>query len=539
MRFKNLERYRLGGSNSNMQLNIPLPTTPDGRIYRYSPNEAAVPRHFLLGGVKANYDISDGARARMKVQPRSNSTVCPYSGVVAPDESFTHPDDVEAAHKIVEHAVMKDVDDQIGRMFKDLGRGISSKFLKVETKSHGYTKPAPRFARRDLLREIVCDHCGRDYGLYALGFFCPDCGAPNLRLHFLREVALVDEQVSIAESRDNEELAYRLLGNAHEDVLTAFETTLKAVYHFGHLANGTEPAKPVKNVFQNITTARQRFQELGLDPFGPLTQDAIAQLALNIQMRHVIGHNLGVVDAKFANLTGDARIGETIKLVGDDIRAFARLTAQVVDELDTWLGGGRAAPSPLPLLEALPEPMTAVDPKIEASTRLSIGPLAVGIGCWIVQQVDEGLSGMIDGDEIAAAFPDASEAEISLAVGELSLDQYIEVRSTMSSNIGYLTPTNAGYIEFDALAGLGDPKLTAASLLPKILAKPESVNVPELHLGSGYSKRTFNAGMTIILEQVKRGPISEMGTPDFPTRYFYISPEDRAALVRLQQELSG
>src|SRR6202521_3794245 len=27
------------------------------------------------------------------------------------------------------------------------------------------------------------------------------------------------------------ELAYRLMGNAHEDVLTAFEATLKTVYH--------------------------------------------------------------------------------------------------------------------------------------------------------------------------------------------------------------------------------------------------------------------------------------------------------------------
>jgi len=52
--------------------------------------------------------------------------------------------------------------------------------------------------------------CGRDYGVYAIGLFCPDCGAPNLRLHFERERQLVNAQVEIAEAQDEglAELAY-------------------------------------------------------------------------------------------------------------------------------------------------------------------------------------------------------------------------------------------------------------------------------------------------------------------------------------------
>ena len=49
MRFKNLEKYRTGGSGSQMTLGIALPRTPDGRVYRFSPNELAHPRHFVLG----------------------------------------------------------------------------------------------------------------------------------------------------------------------------------------------------------------------------------------------------------------------------------------------------------------------------------------------------------------------------------------------------------------------------------------------------------------------------------------------------------
>ena len=41
MRFPNLEKYRTGGTSTRMRLGIPFPRTPDGRVYRYSPNETA------------------------------------------------------------------------------------------------------------------------------------------------------------------------------------------------------------------------------------------------------------------------------------------------------------------------------------------------------------------------------------------------------------------------------------------------------------------------------------------------------------------
>ena len=39
MRFRNLEKYKTGGSGNHMTVGIPLPEAPDGRVYRYSPNE--------------------------------------------------------------------------------------------------------------------------------------------------------------------------------------------------------------------------------------------------------------------------------------------------------------------------------------------------------------------------------------------------------------------------------------------------------------------------------------------------------------------
>ncbi|WP_317054352.1 hypothetical protein [Roseovarius rhodophyticola] len=340
MKMKNLKRFQTGGTRSKMQLSIPLPQTPEGRVYRFSPNEDAHPRHFVLGEQVADSAAEESKRERMMHEPGSSKTICPYSGVVGNDDEFTHPKDKEAAIKIVKHAAMQDAQDAVSDMLKGVARksrgGIT---YKPGSRTR---RPRPQFGRRDLMRLLVCDCCGRDYGVYAIALYCPDCGAPNVSLHFSREVELVGRQVSIAEGLGEEqaELAYRLLGNAHEDVLTAFEAAQKVVYsHKVSLdPSRAAPTKAIRNDFQNVEKAQKRYAEFNIDPFNGLSDAEREALELNIQKRHVIGHNLGVVDAKFAENARNTRLGETVELLGSEIREFARLCQIVVAALDDWIG---------------------------------------------------------------------------------------------------------------------------------------------------------------------------------------------------------
>ncbi len=349
MRFKNLERFKTGGAGNNIQLSIPLPKTPDGRVYRYSPKENAHPRLFLLGDRVPDFALPEMLTARMTHAPGTPGTICPYSGTLADDSDFTHPDDIAAAKDVVAHAFHADAAEAIHGMVDDLARKFSgNKFLTIKAGPRPAPKPAPRFARSDLLRELVCDECGRDYGVYAISLFCPDCGAPNIHLHFAREVAFVREQVELAGKLDPEqsELAYRLMGNAHEDVLTAFEATLKTVYLYKVPSRPphAEEVKPVGNAFQNIERGQKRFAEFNFDPFAGLVPNALAVLMLNIQKRHIIGHNLSVADAAFAEHAADARLGETVPLVGDDILQFAEIGQMVINHIDAWLANGVMPP---------------------------------------------------------------------------------------------------------------------------------------------------------------------------------------------------
>lgn len=539
MRFRHLEKYQRGKSGSTIQLGIPLPQTPDGRIYRYSPNENAHPRHFVLGSRVEGFELPETMTPRMTHQPGIAETVCPYSGVVALDDDFTHPDDLAASMKIVEHAVHADAAAHIHEMFEDLGRKFSGdKLIKVNTGRRPVPKPVPRFVRSDLLRELVCDECGRDYGVFAISLFCPDCGAPNIHLHFAREMALAREQVKLADGLGEEqsELAYRLMGNAHEDVLTAFEATLKTVYLYKVATRlaGAPEIKAVGNSFQNIERGRKRFAEFGFDPCAALLPEALAVLTLNIQKRHVIGHNLGVADAAFAEHAVDARIGETVPLVGDDILQFAEISQMVINGIDAWLANG----APPPVENSTTKPIVA--PPLRELPALKIGelgPLAIQIGLWIAKESTHGYSDFIPENELIAAFPAASLDDLGFAVAELSADDFIDTTSYIAKRLPRMTSNPSLYITFDPYAMKTDPGVDVVTLVDMVLAKKGTIAVDELHKESGWPLRRFNPAFAYLNSEIEERRVLKGGTNEYPARGFLLVDHDRAVLHRFASRL--
>jgi hypothetical protein len=345
IRFRNLERHRVGGTSDRMTLGVPVPRSLSGKAYQYSPNSDAVPRLFLIGDAPAERTIAPEHLGRIRRQPGPGETICPYSGYRASDREFIHFDDVEAVKRYIVWAAREDVHNWLVDTAQDFNRrqprgGFITMSMDVKP-SHN---PKPLAIRGDLLRELRCDICQRAYGVYAIGLFCPDCGAPNLSRHFQREAELVQQQVTLADTQhDAPELAYRLMGNAHEDVLTAFEATLKTAYAYLVRMQPPEQAdqrcikKAIGNAFQNVQRARDLFAAIRIDPFNTLSADQTQILVVNIQKRHVIGHNLGIADEHYTELTQEEQPGETVRILGEEIRRFATICAKVIATLEDSL----------------------------------------------------------------------------------------------------------------------------------------------------------------------------------------------------------
>ena len=462
--------------------------------------------------------------------------------MIADDADFTHSDDVEAALKIVKHAAFEDVQDAFSKMFTDLSHSLPRNgLINVKVSTSTKQRPKPRFGRRDLLRTLVCGDCGRDYGVFAIALFCPDCGAPNLHLHFDREIELVSAQISLAEAQkaEREELAYRLLGNAHEDVLTAFEAALKAIY-LHRVSERSEDAptiKSVKNDFQNIARTRERFELFALDPFATLRAKDEEILALNIQKRHVIGHNLSIADESFAERATDARIGETISLVGEDIRQFAELCQRVIGHLNGWL----ADDVTILAHSAEDRPITSDTVENNEANKddnlvNGLGTVANRLGRWLSEMSPHGLTDPVDEAPLLAAFSDVEIDLLQEAIAELEFEGYLTT-SSIGSSLPRMRPTADLFATFDPLVHGWNPTDDAINLVDNILNGGDQLNVAEFHVQIGWLQRRFNPALLLALGHIDERHVSEEMSAYYPARSFFLSATDKVALKRYVKQL--
>lgn len=342
--FRRLKPFQTSRQGDIIHLEMPLPKSPMGKIQRYCPNGTCVPRRFQLGQAPDDRKIPNEVQTLTRRSSGRGGTTCPYCGIDSADDQFHAPEDIKAAQEYVKWAAAEEIGEWVAGLADNFNRSMrSNNPLGVSMSVKRSPKPPPRTWREDLLRDLTCDICGRNYGVYAIALFCPDCGARNLHVHFRRERELVQRQLEIADSigkAGETELAYRLLANAHEDVLTAFETYQKAIFKFlvsklvaqSSMDHLFDQAKG--NPFQNVDRARDLFQQLGLDPYEALTEDQAQHLGLCIQKRHVIGHNLGLADDKFLESSSEAGEGESVRLVAQEIASFADTCLIVIARLE-------------------------------------------------------------------------------------------------------------------------------------------------------------------------------------------------------------
>jgi hypothetical protein len=341
-RFDRLEKFRTGGTPDQMELEFPVPRSSSGKIHRRCPRPECVPAVFQLGEAPDARTIATDHASLVRRQPSAPGTTCPYCGGDAPDNDYLLKEDVEAAVEHVKWAAFEDMREMFSDMISDLNREFQSGPVSYQVSSHESDSSPPIVRRQDLLRSLTCDICSRSYGVYAAALFCPDCGARNIHVHFRREVHLIGQQIELAKKTaagGDSELAYRLLGNAHEDVLSAFEAYHKVIYRF--LVRRRLPAqaedlcskKTVGTRFQNIHRARDLYAKFGFDPYALLSENELKVLGANIEKRHVLGHNLGMIDESYAGLTRRGRPGETVPLLADEISRFAKICESVI----VWL----------------------------------------------------------------------------------------------------------------------------------------------------------------------------------------------------------
>jgi hypothetical protein len=197
----------------------------------------------------------------------------------------------------------------------------------------------------EVLRAVVCPHCGLDHAVFGLATWCPDCGADIFMTHVEAEYAVVRTTLSDIERRCQAlgpRIAARDLENCIEDVVSIYEAVLKVmlVRHM-RLSGMTEEdvesvlRKEVRNGFQNPERAAEIVRSrMNLELYDGLPSESVLRLRNTFEKRHPITHNLGVTDRKYLEKVMAAeQEGKDIRVSREEIEEAIGLCMNVLTAL--------------------------------------------------------------------------------------------------------------------------------------------------------------------------------------------------------------
>jgi len=169
----------------------------------------------------------------------------------------------------------------------------------------GHSHPIRYYREKQLETHVICENCTLEYAIYGVFAFCPDCGAHNSLQILGKNIEIVEKEITLASNTEDKELAERLVEDALENAVAAFDGFGRAVCTaFSSKATTPQLAQDIS--FQNIQNARARVNDLfGFDLAAGLDTDKWDTVARCFQKRHLLAHKMGVIDEEYIKKAKD------------------------------------------------------------------------------------------------------------------------------------------------------------------------------------------------------------------------------------------
>lgn len=259
---------------------------------------------------------------------------CPYCGHKEGHDHFWTQEQINYAKSVAMRQVMQAVRKDLKAMEFNIkpkgmfGFGVS---LKVED---GPLPPLRYYREKRLETEVLCDHCTLKYMIYGVFAFCPDCRNHNSLQILTKNLELAEKQVDLA-AQVQADLSDHLIADALENAVASFDGFGRETCRV-NAAKANDPAKAEKMSFQNPPGARTNVQQLFGKDFAQ-NIDVTDWEFINrcAQKRHLLAHNMGVVDQHYLTKTGDrtAVEGRKVQITGDEVKRLAGCLRRLGQEL--------------------------------------------------------------------------------------------------------------------------------------------------------------------------------------------------------------
>jgi hypothetical protein len=328
--FHEMKKYQTSESGNIVEMSIPLKPNDDGMVGRECPNHECGPKYFQIG-----LHIPEGF-LQNEQDLSSIDITCPYCGNVNNMQKFHTKDHKEW----IKSMIFRDAAISIQKMLEESVKSFKSSPNVSMSFNPGRLPNVRYYTEEKLKRKVTCDNCGFQYAVYGISFHCPFCGKGNLILHLNRNVeitrVLIEEGTKLL-SEHGSDVAQRMIGNALEDVVGIFEGFQKSIYIYGiHRNFSKEEAdkkeEQIRVTFQRLEGAQNLFlADLQYDILSGISEEDKRFLEEQFLKRHVLTHNLGLVDEKYlekANIY--LKQGSELEILPNDVSRALEIVATVI-----------------------------------------------------------------------------------------------------------------------------------------------------------------------------------------------------------------
>lgn len=271
---------------------------------------------------------------------------CPYCRHETAPSNFITAEQKRYALDLVKEQLASGLGDMFAKALQLDSSGkrrIGGGLFSIEMWLERSTRARPRLPFEERVRrDVVCHHCGLDQSVYGLATWCADCGSDIFLTHVEEEFGVIRAMLGDLPRREQvlgARVAGKDLENALEDIVSIFEGGLRAFVRRHLLGSGKTLdevreifRKEVRNGFQSIARSEELLRKLcSLEIRQALASPQLEELARVFAKRHLIAHNLGVIDRKYLESTNThgnegtelpISIPEIERVLGIAIRVF-------------------------------------------------------------------------------------------------------------------------------------------------------------------------------------------------------------------------
>jgi hypothetical protein len=344
MQWHDMKRYHQGkNADGNDVFLISLPTDEDGMIGRECPEEECQPRYFKIALGGETSDEIDNLDSESE-EKELHLLYCPYCGHVGDLQEYVTRDQIEWIKSMMVRDMLRTIQGALKKGFGSTHSTTSRSKFSVRLSYRPGRLPSVRhYAEKELKRIVECDQCKGKYAVYGVSAYCPWCGEGNLHLHIKQSVSVIQSLLGIEadiEEKAGKEARYHLVGNCLEDCVGLFEGFLKAIYGQALRVvttddDRTKKLKQLRNSFQNLKRAEEILRnDLGWELFESVAQSDRDFMELQFTKRHVITHNLSLVDEKFLSQAQTWQApGQDVDIQPKDINRLLAFIETILDRL--------------------------------------------------------------------------------------------------------------------------------------------------------------------------------------------------------------